>query len=50
MLIAITILVLSFLYDEYFLCLEKLYRSKYEWVRKTLNQKNNYYYDLNPYN
>ena len=36
--------------DGFFLRLERLYRWKYEWIIKNRMSRNEYYYDLNPYN
>lgn len=45
------IVVLCFWYlDGFFLCTEKLFRLKYEWVIVNRYHNDNYFYDLNPYN
>lgn len=43
-------IIFSFSMDYYFLYIEKLYISKYNWVRINRETNDYYYYDMNPYN
>ena len=42
--------ILFWYLDAFFLKMERLYRFKYEWVIKYRMQKDEYTFDLNPYN